>query len=393
MLVLCKSGACTLMGVRRVYVGGVRRMYFYPGIEGVRRMYSPYRYKTLSREIRPTAAQPSAPQTAPQQGTGPNRSLSCNTSAVGFRGGSRRRRRFPAHWPGVADRSCTNGPRAGHSYTNDCYRLSAEGSQLILNQVYVSEIVVIVSLLIGIDPCYSGSGNIWVTRHGFLHRMELSPEHREKVSAGLRAAWARRKRDKRVSKSSITEHVDCARIERDLALGRPLRVIAKKYGVSIAAAHRHKKRLPPQLRAALAAHALKPGEDLEKLRISESEGILGNLAAQRARLLISQDAAMEAEQYGLVAQLASGVHRNVELTGKYLGEFAAHSTQTVISILLTPEYLDLRAALLRALQPYQEARAAVAAALHQVEERASQRPPQRILDVTPKHVDEGQHAG
>jgi hypothetical protein len=197
----------------------------------------------------------------------------------------------------------------------------------------------------------------------------------------------------RVYKSTITEHVDRARIERDLALGRPLARIAKKYGVSVAAAHRHKKKLPPQLKAALAAHALKPGEDLEKLRIEESENILGNLAAQRARLLISQDVCLESEQFGLVAALASQVHRNIELVGKYLGEFASHSTQTTISILVTPEYLDLRAALLRALAPYGEARQAVAAALHQVEEKAAQRPPQRFLDVTPKHVDGGAHAG
>jgi hypothetical protein len=190
-------------------------------------------------------------------------------------------------------------------------------------------------------------------------------------------------RAKRVFKSSITEHVDRARIERDLALGRPLRVISKKYGVSITAAFRHKKKLAPQLKAALAAHALRPAEDLDKLRIDESEGLLGHLAAQRARLLISQDACLEAEQFGLVAQLAGGIHRNIELVGKYLGEFASHSTQTTISILVTPEYLDLRAALLKALQPYGEARAAVAAALHQVEERAAQRLPQRAIDVTP----------
>jgi hypothetical protein len=223
--------------------------------------------------------------------------------------------------------------------------------------------------------------------------MELTPEHRAKVSAGLRAAWARRKRDKRVCKSTITEHVDCARIERDLALGRPLARIAKKYGVSVAAAHRHKKKLPPQLKAALAAHALRPAEDLEKLRIEESEGLLSHLAAQRARLLISQDACMEAEQFGLVAQLASGVHRNIELVGKYLGEFSQHSVSTTISILVTPEYLELRSALLRALQPYGEARRAVAATLHQVEEQAAQRPPQLTLDVTPQHVGGGQHAG
>ena len=184
-------------------------------------------------------------------------------------------------------------------------------------------------------------------------------------------------RAKRVFKSTITEHVDRARIERDLALGRPLGRIAKKYGVSITAAFRHKKKLPPQLKAALAAHALKPAEDLEKLRIEESESLLSHLAAQRARLLIAQDASLEAEQFGLVAQLASGVHRNIELVGKYLGEFASHTTLTT----------DLRATLLRALQPYGDARRAVAAAFLQVEEKAAQRsaataqhPPQLILN-------------
>ena len=198
----------------------------------------------------------------------------------------------------------------------------------------------------------------------------------------------------RVFKSTITEHPDRARIERDLAIGRPLSRIAAKYKVSIWAAHRHKAKLPPQLKAALAGHALRPGEDLEKIRVDESEGLLANLAAQRARLLLAQDCALEAEQFGLVAQLASGVHRNLELVGRYLGEFTQHITTTSISILLTPEYLDLRAALLKALAPFGEARQAVAAALHDIEGKAAQRPPQRTIDVTPQHVvDGGPHAG
>jgi hypothetical protein len=70
----------------------------------------------------------------------------------------------------------------------------------------------------------------------------------------------------------------------------------------------------------LAAHALRPAEDLEKLRIEESEGLLGHLAAQRARLLLSQDACIEAEQFGLVAQLAHGIHRNLELVAANISE-------------------------------------------------------------------------
>jgi hypothetical protein len=197
------------------------------------------------------------------------------------------------------------------------------------------------------------------------------------------------RRPMRRGKSTIIGHPDQARIERDLALGRPLQRIAKKYNISKDAAWRHRKKLPRALKAALAAHALRPAEDLERLRMEESEGLLGHLAAQRARLLISQDAALEMEQFGLVAQLASGIHRNIELVGKYLGEFASHSVQTTVSILVAPEYLTMRAALLRALAPFPDARRAVAATLHAVEEQAAQRAPQRALDVNPQHVANG----
>jgi hypothetical protein len=171
--------------------------------------------------------------------------------------------------------------------------------------------------------------------------------------------------------STIIGHPDQSRIERDLAIGRPLGRIAKKYGVSKDAAFRHKRKLPPQLKSALAGNALRSGQDLEQLRIDESEGLLQNLAAQRARLLIAQDAALEAEQFTIVGSLSQAIHRNLELVGKYLGEFAQHSVQTTVSILLAPEYLDFRSALLRSLQPFPEAARAVAATINQMEEKAA----------------------
>jgi hypothetical protein len=179
-------------------------------------------------------------------------------------------------------------------------------------------------------------------------------------------------RARRVFKSTISEHPDRARIERDLALGRPLARIARKYNISVAAAFRHKAKLPPQLKAALAAHALRPAEDLEKLRIDESESLLCHLAAQRARLLLTQDACIEAEQFSLVAQLAHGIHRNLELVGKYLGEFASHSTQTTINnVLVLPAYVELRVELVNALRPFPDAARAVASVLHQIESKAA----------------------
>ncbi len=179
--------------------------------------------------------------------------------------------------------------------------------------------------------------------------------------------------------NSIVRHEARAQIERDLAIGIPLRRLAKKYGVSKDVLCRHRKRLPPQLKAAMLAQALRPDVDLDKLRTTESEGLLATLAAQRARLLLWQDNAAAAEQFSVAAQLAAQIHTNLSLVGRYLGELSVHHTVTSVSVLISPQYLEHRSALLRSLQPYPEARRAVADALHRLETQAAQRPAQPVL--------------
>jgi hypothetical protein len=193
--------------------------------------------------------------------------------------------------------------------------------------------------------------------------------------------------------STIDSHPERGRIEFELGRGTSARAVAKKYGISRDACYRYLKKMPPQLKAGLLRDRLKAGADLEKLRIDESEGLLQNLAVQRARLLIAQDRALDLEQLSVASQIGGQIHRNLELVGSYLGEFARHSVQTSVSILIQPEYLELRSALLRALQPYPEARKAIAAALHQVEGRAaalpqlpSPTPPPVIIDATANPV-------
>lgn len=177
------------------------------------------------------------------------------------------------------------------------------------------------------------------------------------------------------SRSVILDHPDRARIEFDLARGVPVRAVSRKYKISKDSAYRYLKKLPPQLRAAHMGAKLRASADLEKLRIDESEGLLQNLATQRARLLLLQDNAMDTENPGLATQISGAIHRNLELVGKYLGEFAQHQIRTTVSVLVAPEYLQMRAALVRALAPYPDAKAAVAAVLHQIESRAAERPP------------------
>jgi hypothetical protein len=126
--------------------------------------------------------------------------------------------------------------------------------------------------------------------------------------------------------------------------------------------------MPAQLKAAIVAAALKPKEaDLDKLRIDESEGILGNLAHQRARLLYCQDSAMEAGEVEPVIRLSRVIHQNIELVGKYLGLFAQHHVSTKINVLVSEDYLQLRHALIAAIRPFPEARRAIADALHRLE--------------------------
>src|SRR5262245_8375490 len=176
------------------------------------------------------------------------------------------------------------------------------------------------------------------------------------------------------NRSVILDHPDRARIEYDLARGVPVRRVAQKYNVSKDSAYRYLRKLPPQLRAAHLGKLLKAGVDLERLRVDESEGLLQNLSVQRARLLLIQDHAMDTENGQLATAISGAIHRNLELVGKYLGEFAQHQIKTTVSVLVQPEYLELRSALVRALAPYPDAKAAVAAVLHKIESKEAQRP-------------------
>lgn len=183
--------------------------------------------------------------------------------------------------------------------------------------------------------------------------------------------------------STIELHPARASIERELAIGRSARVIAIKYGVKRTAVQRHKKKLPPHLLASLAGNILKPGVDLDELRDQEGEALLSHIVAQRSRLLMMQDQAIEAGEAAVVAMLSAQINKTFKLTGDLLGQFISHQHQTNISILVSPQYLELRTALLRALMPFPDARRAVAAALHQIEGTAITPPPQQVIEHVP----------
>jgi hypothetical protein len=188
--------------------------------------------------------------------------------------------------------------------------------------------------------------------------------------------------------SSVTKHPQRAEIEMMLAKGTPVRHIAKRFGISIHVLYRYKSQLPPQLRVKHVAHRLKAGADLEQLKITESEGILQNLALQRCRLLLVQDRALMADDRREVAHISDVINRNIRATGQYLGEFQKVSTQISLNILVSDEYLALRSQLMAALAPYPQARKAVALALQAAERAAASVPPMKA-ELPPPPTIEG----
>jgi hypothetical protein len=109
-----------------------------------------------------------------------------------------------------------------------------------------------------------------------------------------------------------------------------------------------------------------------------------------------QDECMEAGAVEQVARLSGVIHKNIELTGRYLGLFAQHHVSSQVNIMISEDYLRLRQALTMALRPFPEARRAVAEELHRIEgeiagkivAQAAKQPPPRpslkTIDLEPE---------
>jgi hypothetical protein len=111
--------------------------------------------------------------------------------------------------------------------------------------------------------------------------------------------------------------------------------------------------------------------DLEALERSESEGLLCQLVAQRARLQAHIELASQIGDARLAIMAESRITQNLELVAKLLGQLVNRHETTHTSILLSPDYIRLRQILVETLRPYPEIAAKVAAALHATEQDAA----------------------
>ena len=146
---------------------------------------------------------------------------------------------------------------------------------------------------------------------------------------------------------SVCAHAARATIDQAIVQDTAYRVIARQHGLDHDAVRRHAdNHLPVALAQAKEAEEVAHGDDLlAQLR---------DLQATTLRLLTT------AERAGKLtaAVLAVGQARqNIELLAELLNQLDRRPT---LNLLIAPEWLTVRAALLTALQPFPEARAAVA---------------------------------
>ena len=152
---------------------------------------------------------------------------------------------------------------------------------------------------------------------------------------------------------SICTHAESEAINQALVAGESAPKIAAKYRVSDDAITRHRAHLPATLAQAQEAKETALADDL--------------LAQVKALRNKSISILQKAEEAGDLRTALLGIREArscIELLAEMEGEINRNPT---INIHVSAEWIEVRTMLLKALQPYPEARTAVAAALTQVE--------------------------
>ena len=149
---------------------------------------------------------------------------------------------------------------------------------------------------------------------------------------------------------TVCEHPEREAIDEALVGGASNRSVASLYDISEAAARRHKaNHLPARLVMAKAVE-----------EVAQADDLLGQVKDLQARTLAVLEAAEETRQHRTALAAIREARSNLELLAKLLGELDERPT---VNLLISPEWLELRAVIVTALEPYSDARGAVLKAL------------------------------
>lgn len=139
------------------------------------------------------------------------------------------------------------------------------------------------------------------------------------------------------------------RIDKMLLDGEPYRSIAKHYSLSEAAVYRHKSHLNGTL--------LKARRTRE---VAHADNLLDQVKDLQSRALKILSKAEKAEEWRAATSAIREARGCLELLGKLAGELKDGQT---VNIIVSPQWIELRAVILNALEPYPDARISVSKAM------------------------------
>jgi hypothetical protein len=149
---------------------------------------------------------------------------------------------------------------------------------------------------------------------------------------------------------TICTHPEKEAIDHALVEGAPNRRIASHHDVTERAVRNHKaNHLPAELAKAQQAE-----------EVSKADGLLEQVRALQERAIAILDKAEEAGELRTALGAIREVRGNLELLAKLLGEL---DERPQVNILVSPEWLELRAVIVGALEPHPDARGAILRAL------------------------------
>jgi hypothetical protein len=172
----------------------------------------------------------------------------------------------------------------------------------------------------------------------------------------------------------ICKHPERTRIELMRASGVSLDAIAKRFNVGRDAVNRHwHGHVTNEMKASFLAGPLQL-EELARKAADTGMSVLDHLHAVRVVLFSHLTTATEAGDGSLAANVAGRLTHVLETIARISGELGALATNTTFNItnhqlVLAehPAFMRVQASLLTALAPYPEARAAVVAALRDLD--------------------------
>jgi hypothetical protein len=139
--------------------------------------------------------------------------------------------------------------------------------------------------------------------------------------------------------------INVALVQRD-----PYRHIARQWDVSTGALQRHAKEHLPEL-------LVKAKNAVE---VAEADDLLGRVEALQRRTLAILESAEETGELRTALSAIKEARGNLELVGRISKELDERPT---LNLYMNPEWLELRAVIVGALEPHREARDAVLRAL------------------------------